>query len=511
MDIMDSSVKRKQKTICIIGAGLGGGILAFDLSKRSDISLIIIDTDKITVPYIQDKQKELLCDVPTPTAEANYAINKGIGHGGSSNLWHGVLTKFDECDWDILNKTSNHDISAEIKPFYKAVDSLFGVSTVRGILPRISVAENSLNNKIDTSGMFKRKEFFVQKKPYRSRSDLLKIYKKNNVEFIENAIALYFEYKNKDTNSTKLVVNIKGKNRSIEADYFVLATGALETPRIIQQSILEYQFKIDSDLTGKYLVDHPYAIIGEIKEKNNKKFRLGLSDVASRKGALYRVGYRLRSSDELPTIGKNNCISIKPLFIGEYNSFKETLKSIIHKKITVHSLCQLFLKHRLRDIIASFILLLFEKLALGVYIKRAIVFCYLEQPLRVRSSITLTNRKDEYGRIIPQISICSDNHEKNSILKMQSVLKRVLSRSKKYKFFEFPLSSITLESGMHHAGTMRIGKDSSNGVVDKDLKVYGTKNIYVCDLSIFPNYGNSNPSYSLAAFSLRLSDHLKNI
>jgi hypothetical protein len=37
---------------------------------------------------------------------------------------------------------------------------------------------------------------------------------------------------------------------------------------------------------------------------------------------------------------------------------------------------------------------------------------------------------------------------------------------------------------------------------------YGWDNVYVCDLSVFPYSPAANPTLSLAALSLRLSDHL---
>ncbi|RYP44511.1 hypothetical protein DL768_009032 [Monosporascus sp. mg162] len=46
-------------------------------------------------------------------------------------------------------------------------------------------------------------------------------------------------------------------------------------------------------------------------------------------------------------------------------------------------------------------------------------------------------------------------------------------------------------------------------IVDENLKMlYGWDNVFVCDLSVFPYSPAANPTLSLAALSLRLSDHL---
>ena len=47
-----------------------------------------------------------------------------------------------------------------------------------------------------------------------------------------------------------------------------------------------------------------------------------------------------------------------------------------------------------------------------------------------------------------------------------------------------------------------------NGVVDKNLKVFGVDNLYVCDGSIFPTSGNVNCGLTISAFACRLANHL---
>ena len=62
----------------------------------------------------------------------------------------------------------------------------------------------------------------------------------------------------------------------------------------------------------------------------------------------------------------------------------------------------------------------------------------------------------------------------------------------------------------HEVGSMRIQQTSTSlGVVDKDLKVLGTDNVYVCDLSVLPSSPTANPSLTLVALALRLADHLQ--
>lgn len=49
-----------------------------------------------------------------------------------------------------------------------------------------------------------------------------------------------------------------------------------------------------------------------------------------------------------------------------------------------------------------------------------------------------------------------------------------------------------------------MGHDENEGVVDKNLKVFGIDNLYVCDGSIFTTAGN----VTISAFACRLAEHL---
>ena len=63
-------------------------------------------------------------------------------------------------------------------------------------------------------------------------------------------------------------------------------------------------------------------------------------------------------------------------------------------------------------------------------------------------------------------------------------------------------------SNAHHLGTTRMGFSKKNGVVDKNLKVFGLENLFIAGSSTFPTGGHANPTYTIIALSLRLSEFL---
>ncbi len=60
----------------------------------------------------------------------------------------------------------------------------------------------------------------------------------------------------------------------------------------------------------------------------------------------------------------------------------------------------------------------------------------------------------------------------------------------------------------HEVGTLRLGENAA-GVVDTDLKFLSYTNLYACDLSVFPTSPAANPTLTLCALAIRLADHLK--
>ena len=60
-------------------------------------------------------------------------------------------------------------------------------------------------------------------------------------------------------------------------------------------------------------------------------------------------------------------------------------------------------------------------------------------------------------------------------------------------------------------GTARMHDDSRQGVVDSNSKVHGLGNLYVAGAAVYPTAGAANPTLTLVALTLRLSDHLKTV
>lgn len=68
-------------------------------------------------------------------------------------------------------------------------------------------------------------------------------------------------------------------------------------------------------------------------------------------------------------------------------------------------------------------------------------------------------------------------------------------------------SGFLVHPGLHPQGSTRMSTDPAEGVVDPDLRVHDTANVYVSASSVFPTVGYQNPTFTVCALSVRLADH----
>ena len=61
--------------------------------------------------------------------------------------------------------------------------------------------------------------------------------------------------------------------------------------------------------------------------------------------------------------------------------------------------------------------------------------------------------------------------------------------------------------GAHASATCRMSQSDSDGVVDPNLKVHGTDNLYVCSNAVFPSIAAANPTLTVSALAVRLASH----
>ncbi len=131
----------------------------------------------------------------------------------------------------------------------------------------------------------------------------------------------------------------------------------------------------------------------------------------------------------------------------------------------------------------------------------------LEQIPSKENRVTLSNQRDEFGRRRMRLHwrwSATDEANRERIL---NVVERELDRAGVGRVRRVR-SLPPHPAAHHHMGTTRMHDQPSEGVVDADLRVHGTENLYVAGSSVFPTGGFANPTLTAIALAVRLAEHL---
>jgi choline dehydrogenase-like flavoprotein len=141
-----------------------------------------------------------------------------------------------------------------------------------------------------------------------------------------------------------------------------------------------------------------------------------------------------------------------------------------------------------------------------------------EQAPNPNSRVTLSSEKDAMGMPRVVFNWQLTELDKHSMRTYYKVLGQEMGRSGvgRVQLRDWLLSDDRtwpsfLSGGWHHMGTTRMHTDPKRGVVDANCRVHGIGNLYVAGAAVYPTAGSANPTLTLVALSLRLSDHLRTV
>ncbi|MBX3497420.1 MAG: GMC family oxidoreductase [Parvibaculum sp.] len=141
------------------------------------------------------------------------------------------------------------------------------------------------------------------------------------------------------------------------------------------------------------------------------------------------------------------------------------------------------------------------------------VGCASEQEPNPASRITLSNEKDALGLARTRLAWRLRKSDAASLRGNLEALARAFGAwgegRVRVLFPERDEWTVAEGWGNHHMGTTRMAADPKKGVTDADCRVHGMSNLYIAGSSLYPTGGTVNPTLTLVALALRLTDHLK--
>jgi len=140
---------------------------------------------------------------------------------------------------------------------------------------------------------------------------------------------------------------------------------------------------------------------------------------------------------------------------------------------------------------------------------------HCEQSPRSGSTITLSDKRDELGMLGTRLHWEISDQEIHSLRTYARLAAEVFARNgvarvevPKGFFEDDALVRAMCGDSYHHMGGSRMSLSPRDGIVDTNLKLHGIANGYLCSSSVFPTSGFSNPTHTLLALAMRLSDHI---
>ncbi len=297
-----------------------------------------------------------------------------------------------------------------------------------------------------------------------------------------------------------------GKQHKVRAKYFVLACGTIQNTRLLLASNSQASSGLgnEHDLVGRYFMEHLEIASAELWMLKPFKTDLYVRD--------YRV---TQPSAELAITEKeqrhhkilNGTASLIPLALGRNQKPKmETWQDDDPRKAQEITFSQ-----------GGEAIKKSAQVKEGPMAQAYQLNTRMEQAPNPDSRITLGSERDALG--VPKVSLHWQLTalDKYSIRKIYELIGQQfgLSGLGRVRFMEFLRDADDLSwpvgtnGGWHHMGTTRMSDDPKRGVVDANCKVYGISNLYIAGAACFPTAGAANPTLTLVALSLRLSEHLK--
>jgi choline dehydrogenase-like flavoprotein len=138
---------------------------------------------------------------------------------------------------------------------------------------------------------------------------------------------------------------------------------------------------------------------------------------------------------------------------------------------------------------------------------------HCEQQPDSTSSITLTDARDALGMQRTRLDWRISQRELDTIRQYVLVAKDALAGLARIVPDEQlmqrdPAFLARCDDSNHHMGGMRMSLSADTGLVDPDLRLHGTRNVFLCSCAVFPTSGYSNPTHTLLALAVRLGQHL---
>jgi len=443
-------------TIVIIGSGLAGSLVASRLAARHRV--IVIEQSRRNEPL-------RVVDRGRPAALHPHVA---AGFGGTTQYWHNGLIELEESDYAAwpLAAAEVQDHLAQAHQALSGAD----IARVREIAGELRAGFDQVGVPASLLG---RALFYPAKRRNVWRSE--EVDKRGVTTVIGRVERLALDDGGRVRNAV-----VAGHADPIAGDVFVLAAGGLGSPVILQASGA-HRFKN----AGRFYFDHPVGFVGEIK------LRADLNRLWN------RFDRQLRGSVRLPLViaseAQKFAFYLRPAGLTGLK-VKSVLSDLRNRPFDPRLYGRLLL--HTNDIVEALSL----RAGVNIPTRRFVLYMSAEQRPQDRIAISGTP-----GAVVRDWQLGEDfvRAANEAIRRLLAELAPLIEHA--IVFDGWPAD---LQSAAHHSGTCRMADAPETGVCDRDARVFGTSNLFVCDGSLVPAAAYANTGLTIGALALRLAENI---
>ena len=441
-------------TIVIIGAGLAGGLLASRLAARHRV--IVIEQAPRSAPLrVIERGRRPGLDP-----------HVGMGLGGTTYLWHNGLIELESSDyagWPFAAA----DLAPHIAEAHTALSgaSITRVREIAGEL-RTGLVAAGVPEKLLGSPML-----------YPARR--CNVWRAASPRGVDTIIGRVERLALDDAGHVRAAI-LFGNAEPVTGDIFILAAGGLGSPAILQASGAD-AFKN----AGRFYFDHPVGFVGEVT------LRADLNRLWN------RFDRDLQGSVRLPLVvtarGQKFAFYLRPAGPTALKA-KSVLSDLRNNPYDVRHYLRLLM--RSNDIVEALSL----RAGINIPTRRFVLYMSAEQRPQEERAIAGTP-----GAVTRDWRL-GDDFLRTAGDAIDGLLDALAPITALARVFDHWAES--LETAAHHCGTCRMAATAETGVCDKDGRVFGTENLFVCDGSAIPAAGYANTGLTIGALALRLAESI---
>lgn len=270
-----------------------------------------------------------------------------------------------------------------------------------------------------------------------------------------------------------------GSSGKVQARYFVLAAHAIESPRLLLNSANERMsggVANSSGQVGRNLMDHPTQLSWALAKEPVYPYRgpISTSGIENLRDGGFRASrgaFRIEIGNEgwsWPTGAPISTAADLARQGLRGDALDEALRQQTSRHVRLASL--------------------------------------VEQLPNPDNRVTLDSAKrDVYGVPLPRIAYSLGGYVKEGLAAARSAHEEIFARLGVTEMHHSP----SVQGAGHIIGTLRMGSDPKHSVVDKNLRSHDHSNLFIAGSAVFPTSATANPSLTIAALAIRLSETIQ--